>query len=352
MESYNDILNRMKNTYTSLAGYTPEDASDIGIRLRVLAGEIFSLQSNIQWLKNQMFPITATDVQLDNHAKQKGITRKSAIKSKGILTFSRSEPLEYDINIPKGTICSLINDSSVKYVTVGDVVLKSGTIQVDAEAEAFEGGSMYNTAKNTINLLITPPAGITAVTNNSAFEGGTDKETDNELRKRIANIYKDTPNGVNAPFYKSFVMGYDSVYSANVTSTGNGEINIYLGGKGGTVSDDIISRIKNDIENVRELNIKINIYSAEAASIDYGIYLTVKNGYVFDDVAERCKNAIKDYINSIGVGECIYLVDIGNIIYNTDGVLNYSFDDVYSDDYQLENSQFGVCGNIYISQRG
>lgn len=351
MDNYNDILQRMKNTYSDLSGYDIDENSDIGIKIKVLANEIYSLQSNIQWLKNQMFPITATDIQLDKHAEQKGISRKSAVKAKGILTFSRETELPYDIEIPKDTICSLANDTNIKYVTTEDAVLTSGTLSVDVPAEAILGGSMYNTAKNTITLMIIPPVSITAVTNNNAFSGGLDTETDDELRKRLSDLYKNVPNSVNAVFYKNFVMSYEGVYSAKVKFDNN-IINIYVGGKGDVVSNDTIAKIQNDIENIRPLNTQITIHSAEPAYIDYGIYITIKDGYVFDNVATECRNVISKYINSIGVGECIYLVDIGNALYNINGILNYSFNSVYSNDYQLEDGQFGICNNIYISQRG
>ena len=64
MESYEEILERMKNKFTELSGSNVNDDSDIGIRMKVLAGEIFSLQNNVNWLKNQMFAQTAVGEQL------------------------------------------------------------------------------------------------------------------------------------------------------------------------------------------------------------------------------------------------------------------------------------------------
>ena len=65
METYGEILARMKAKFAELSGATVNDDSDVGIRMKVLAGEVLSLQSNAQWLKNQMFAQTASGVQLD-----------------------------------------------------------------------------------------------------------------------------------------------------------------------------------------------------------------------------------------------------------------------------------------------
>lgn len=50
-ETYESILSRMQDRFQELAGFPADDASDIGIRLKVLAGELFSACTNLDWLK-------------------------------------------------------------------------------------------------------------------------------------------------------------------------------------------------------------------------------------------------------------------------------------------------------------
>ena len=73
METYEEILGRMQGTFEELAGYPADDASDIGIRLRVLAGEVYSLTAAMDWLEQQFFAQTAQDEQLDLRAQEHGI---------------------------------------------------------------------------------------------------------------------------------------------------------------------------------------------------------------------------------------------------------------------------------------
>ena len=75
MESYNNILARMNNAYKDTTGYTPDEYSDTGIRMRILAGEVFNLCSNIDWLKKQLFATTAEGEYLDYHAEERGLKR-------------------------------------------------------------------------------------------------------------------------------------------------------------------------------------------------------------------------------------------------------------------------------------
>ena len=60
METYEEILERMKQTFAQQAGYEVEKSSDLEIRMQVLAGELYSSFANIEWLKRQVFPQTAT----------------------------------------------------------------------------------------------------------------------------------------------------------------------------------------------------------------------------------------------------------------------------------------------------
>ena len=81
METYEEILGRMQGTFEELAGYPADDASDIGIRLRVLAGEVYSLTAAMDWLEQQFFAQTAQDEQLDLRAQEHGIQRRPAQNS-------------------------------------------------------------------------------------------------------------------------------------------------------------------------------------------------------------------------------------------------------------------------------
>ena len=56
MKTYEEIADGMKQSFYEQAGYSPDEASDIGIRMRVLAGEIYNMQTTVDWLKRQLFP--------------------------------------------------------------------------------------------------------------------------------------------------------------------------------------------------------------------------------------------------------------------------------------------------------
>ena len=94
--SYDEILERMENKYFELTGHEAAECGDIGIRLRLLAGELYSLGSNMDWLKRQMYFTTATGEQLDMYAMQRGLKRIRGKKSSGELAIVLDTPLDYN----------------------------------------------------------------------------------------------------------------------------------------------------------------------------------------------------------------------------------------------------------------
>ena len=83
MESYEDIVKRMEDAYREESGQEVEAVSDLGLRLRVLAGELYRLQAGMDWLWRQAFPQTATGEQLDRHGAQRGLARREGLPRPG-----------------------------------------------------------------------------------------------------------------------------------------------------------------------------------------------------------------------------------------------------------------------------
>lgn len=352
MESYEEILSRMKEEFENLSGFNPDEASDIGIRLKVLAGEIFALSANVEWLKNQMFTKTATGEYLDLHASERGLARKEAKKAKGTLTFSRSSTLDYDVEIPQGTVCSLSGTEGIRYVTTEEATLTAGNLTVEVPAESELGGNDKNTGQDTIVVMVTPPVGITSVTNESAFTGGTNAESDDVLRERILESYRNISNGSNKAFYKEEVLKYDGIHSASVipTARGTGTVDIYVAGKGELASADLISTIQSDISNLRELNLDVQVKSPTLVNVDVIMSITLKSGYVFSEVRSECQNVINEFFDNLSIGKQVIFAAMGHKIFEIEGIKNYSFNAGSDIDQLIDNDELAVLGTLSISE--
>ena len=105
--TYQRILEELLSAYEDYGGSRPDDASDAGIRMRVLAGQLFALHARITWLESQVFPDSAVGEQLDRLAAMWGIVRKEASCAEGQLCFSRPEAeIMPEIPLPAGVLCA------------------------------------------------------------------------------------------------------------------------------------------------------------------------------------------------------------------------------------------------------
>lgn len=349
-EDYNEILERMKNEYRKYAGYTPDDASDIGIKLKTLAGEIFSLESSMDFLKRQMFPTTATGAYLDMHAAQRQIFRQGSTAAAGKLMFSPERPLTYDFVIPAGTVCT-VSDGSLRFITDKDAVLFAGSAYILVDSHAEQGGSKYNIPMNTVKSIVTYFSEAIYVNNMTAFSGGTDAESDEELRARIAESYYNPSTGMNETYYRQLAMSVDGVYSASVKALthGTGTVGVYAASRGTTVSDDVLSEVQALMDKMRPIGVTIFVESPLLSPVAVKVSVKVCGGYDRDEVKKNVREAIKDYFNRINVGESFRLCDAGEAIYHVSGVEGYSFDTSVTNDSEGAPNTLYTLGSLTVN---
>lgn len=354
MESYSSVLERMQQTFQELSGFSADDASDVGIRLKVLAGEIYSLLSGVEWLKNQMFPQTALGEYLEMHAAQRGLSRKSAVPSAGTLVFGRSGTLPYDILIPKGTVCAVSGEDGPRFETVQEITLPAGTQTVQGPAVSQQGGKESNAAAGAVTLLLTPPAGVETVANPQPFTGGTDGETDEELRKRLLKSYEVLPNGTNAEFYRSYVMQYDGIQSASVLprADGSGTVAVYAAARGAAPPEALLSKIQTELNSLREVNVEVTVHPPELVGVPVSMYIDPAPGCTLAVATSEALQVIRSYFEQLSVGESVILAQLGKRFFDSGLIRNYHFDETWVKDQKMEISQLAIPDPVYVQQMG
>ncbi|WP_444642393.1 baseplate J/gp47 family protein [Caproiciproducens sp. R1] len=350
MYSYQEILTRMQDQFTSLAGYAPDDASDIGIRMKVLAGELYSIGSAVDWLKMQTFAQSAQGEQLELRAQERGLQRKQPVAARGRIAFQRTTPLWYDVPVPEGTVCATSGDEPVRYVTTESALLKNGELSVEVPAKAEQGGKSGNTQPGTVSVMVTPPPAIENAANPSAFAGGEDGENDSELRARLMQSYASISNGTNAAFYRECALKYDGVYSVGVVprENGAGTVGLYLGGRGAAPLPEIISRVQNDLNLLREVNVDVKAAAAQTVPVEIDIAVTPADAVSEQGAKAACEQAVKAYFDELSVGEPVIVTALGVRVFATGKIKNYLFNTSVTMDRKIGPNQLAVCGTVHV----
>lgn len=353
MISYDELLERMERKYRDTAGFTPDRYSDTGIRLRILAGELYNLTAEAEWLKKEMFPSTADGTYLEKHAAERGLTRKAAVKARGYVSFAKEYATDTTIIISRGTVVTTGGEHPLRYSTVENLTIPAGVTYGVAEVEAERGGSAYNVGTGEICSSTVTIPDIVLVVNNDPITGGADAESDEMLRKRLLDTYKNRNNGTNISYYRELAQSVEEVYSAGVipSNRGTGTVDIFINKIGGASADnDLVQKVQAIMSEQREINVDVLVQTALPSSMTVYFLLAVKSGYDFNTVKNQCIDATMAYINSLGVGSTFYLSELGSVLHKIEGVRNFNFDPDYCTDLGFSQSRFPVCGQVTVEE--
>ena len=328
MEAYEEIYQRMKDKYIAERGAEFDEASDIAIRLRVLAGELYSMQTSFAWLQRQLSPATAEGRFLDYFAEQRGLTRFAATKARGSVVFRVNEVKDVPVVIPRGTAVAAEGDAPVTVYTTEDSVLPVDTFSVEVPAEAESAGYRGNVDAGTACYPINVPSEIDRVYNPAAFQGGADEESDTSLRERVRDSYAVRPNGMNAAYYIALATSVDGITKAGVVPKlrGAGTVNVYVCGTDDNVSIEKLAEVQLVINEARELNVDVLVAQATNTLYDMDVVVRARAGFEENEVIEKCTDAFEHYISGLPVGGKVYLSQLGKYLMDTGCIENYEFD--------------------------
>lgn len=352
MDSYEDILSRMKEKYFELSGCEVPELSDIDLRMKLLAGEIYNNEVNLEFVKRQIFASTAAGEYLDYHASDRGIERKEALKAKGEVRFWVNNQAAESITIPKGTVVATNGTAPVRFLTDKEAVLKGGDYFVTVACTAQEGGISGNIGSGTIKTIVTNVAGIDSVSNIWPFSGGSDVESDEVLRQRVLDTYKAVSNGTNKAYYKRLALSVEGVYSANVVpkARGTGTVDVYIACRNSAAPISLVHKVTSLINSQRELNVDVEVYAADVYNYTAGVYVTLNEGYELAAVKENIRKALSDYVETLEVGEGIPENRFISVIANCEGVQDFSFNNLYSSYVDADAETFIVFKDVIVEE--
>ena len=299
----------MQNAFFEITGENADLLSDIGARFKAVASELFNLACYGDFVMKQAFVQTATGEYLDSHAALRDMTRKTATKARGQLTFSVSEPAENNIVIPANTICSVDGREFLQFRTMQSGTISAGSRSVSVNAEAMEYGSDYNVKRDAVTVIVNPPGYVEAVVNTIDFSGGCDDETDEMLRKRILQSYSVPATGLSRYSIAECIMKNSDVLDCNIVKDSPATLTVYVRTKNGSMTSRLTQKIQDALMVAELTSASTEIELAQPSEYTLNISVTPRHNDS-DEVIEQITKAVKDFCYSVRIGECINLSDI------------------------------------------
>ncbi len=283
------------------------------------------------------------DQDLDELVKLVGVSRSPGDTANGDVEITT---VSSQTTIPEGTKFGTQPDSQgdfFSYETLGSVSTDSGETTVVTDVSAVEPGEEYNVGSDEITYLVNPPTGVKAVTNITPVSGGTNRETNDELRQRAKKAIFSKTGGGTAAGVRGVVLGVDDVLSATVKEYPGGNASTGTqyegpGGPGGQNADtpfaDVIveggqtTELENAISESRPVAIQHNL--VRPTFINVNIDVDIEGGGI--DVV-GVEDSLEQFVVGLGLNDDLFrdkviqrIMNSSQNITNIDS-LNISVDD-------------------------
>ena len=279
-----------------------------------------------------MFPLWASGDMLDMHAANRGMRRRPAQCAECELTFTGAD----GARVPAGTHASTAataDQAATTFATLAECVLAGGT--GSAPARVTLPGRQGNAAAGSICRLDEPVAGVTAVANAQAAQGGVDEESDAQLRGRIVDF--DAAQGRNyvgsTADYRRWALEVSGVGAAKVlpASDGSGLVTLIItDAEGGSASEALCREVEEHImrpddpeSRLAPINALLLVTTPQPLEISVAARVTLAGGASGTQAAAGLARALEEYFAGIDDG-AVRLTRVGALLAAQEGVVDYA----------------------------
>jgi len=232
--------------------------------------------------------------------------------------------------VTTASVVSALNNNTATTVTIGSgaqtlggpdpLVDTSKAIAVGGMAQ--ESGVDGNVSVGSITVITNAPGALTAVTNSTAFTGGTEPEDTETYRQRLLQWVQNPQTG-SAGDLEAWAEAVPGVDSATVfpNTPGPGQVTVRISGPNGTVPDStVIAATQAALAQQDLANVTIIVSAFTAVPTNVTVDVTTSGTYVLADVTPSVQTAISNYINSLAVGGTLYVAGIIDAVYGLAGI--------------------------------
>lgn len=256
---------------------------------------------------------TATSNDLDRLIKILGIVRNSATKCTANIIFGRSSASVSDILIPINTIVGTRMDANGLVtefvVSVDGAKLPAGDLTVSVQCTARIAKSIYLPA-NTVVVMNNPIIGIEYINNTTVISGGTNAETDSELRVRTKNSLALFGRGTSQAIEAAVktINGITNAICADGETGGTATLVIVP-----TVvpaSSAIQAQVLDVVATTKSAGVNVTIIYPSVLNVNISVNTT---GFTDTNIIA---SGIMKYINTLSVGDSLIINQMERYILN------------------------------------
>lgn len=266
--------------------------SVLAVIARVQAGVAHMLHGHLDWLSQQFLSDTSESEWLVRHASLFGISRTPASAAAGTVTFTGAN----GATIPAGTV--LVRNDGAEFTTDSDGTIDGGDVDIDVTAS--EAGTGGNTDAGVTLSLASPINSVDseATAAGDGITGGAEQESDDDLRTRLLQRMRQTPQGGAKADYERWALEVEGVTRAFVFPENQGAgtvgVTFVMDNQEASIipGSTTVDEVQAHIDERRPVTAEVTVFAPTAVALDFTIALTPDTTVVRDAVEAELKDMI------------------------------------------------------------
>jgi len=296
-----------------------------------------------------VFAETSNGEFLEMRTAELGVERKPALRAVGQLKFTGP----VGTFIPVGTRASTTSIEPVLFETT-----QNGTIGPDGfvivNARAVEGGVQGNISAGAVTVVVGNLAGIVNVINEDSFNGGVDRESDEELLARYYQRVRQPGTSGNKNHYLQWAKEVPGISDAQVYPLWDGPLTvkvIVIDGNKRAPTPELLQDVTDYIEEQRPIGAIVTVEGAEEVPIDISVDVALASDTTLQQVKEDIENAVREYLAALAFTDpLVRITRIASIILDIPRIVDYQNLTMNNDTVNLEvqPGQVAVLGTVNV----
>jgi len=283
---------------------------------------------------------TSTNSDVDTFVNDWGVYRLAATISAGLVTFSRFTPTNAAL-VPVGTPVQTA-DGTQSFVVIVDTtnsawsassngyLLPASVSSVTVPVQSTAAGTAANVAAGAVNVMTQAIIGIDYVSNGAAFAGGSNAETDAQLKARFVLYICSLREGTIAAItyaINSLQLGLQCQIIENQNLDGSvhaGFLCIIVDDGSGAPPSSIITAAAAAAGTVRAGGIMWGVFSPTVIPAAVAIAIATGVGFDHPTVVANVAAAVAAYVAALPLGGSLNYMMLGGIVAAIAGVTDFS----------------------------
>lgn len=305
----------LKSILSFLTDYDTAIGSFIYDLVRPVSEEMAKVYTNNKDTLQKAFALTANGIYLDFKVAEQGITRKQAEYAKGVVTITgtKGAVIRAGSKVASGDLLFSISEDSV--------LPESGMIDVAAVCDT--AGNVGNVATNSISRFPVKLSGLSEVINKEPFSGGSDAETDDELRGRYFEKVSRPNTSGNKYHYEVWAKSVNNVGAVKVIplANGPGTVKVIVSDRENRPADSaLIEEVKSVIEENRPIGARVEVVSSK----ELNMIISGKIRFIGENTLGEISKSITNYLSKTATEKgVVSYAKIGSIILANENVEDY-----------------------------